>query len=157
MKIIIPYGIRLNADGRIDVMPVVEARIGLEKRPQSFFGIFLIDSGATTTLLPATDAEALGLTLESGKRVTVRGVAGRPLIGYRHEVRLDILGYMLDRVPVIFTKKRDAPRILGREGFFSHFCIVFDERNRRIALLDSQTEQTAINPLFFIKGLPSVK
>ena len=143
-----PYGIRLGADGKIETMPVAEVRICRIHSTASFLGILLIDSGATTTLLPATDAKALGIVLESGVKIMLSGVTGHRLIGYRHDIALDIQGYLLDRVPVIFAKKQNAPRVLGREGVFPRFAVVFDEVRRRTALLDAHKERSRIDALF---------
>lgn len=145
MKIVVPYGIRLTAEGKIEVMPVVEARIKHSSKSTSILGIFLIDSGATTTLLPSTDAQALGLALTSGVKVAVGGVTGHYLVGYRHEIVLDIQGCLIDRVPVIFAKNPSVPRVLGREGIFSKFAILFDEARRRTAFLDARREHKRID------------
>jgi hypothetical protein len=147
MKIVVPYGIRLSADGKIEVMPVVEARIKHSDKNKTILGIFLIDSGATTTLLPSTDAQALGLIITSGVKVAVGGVTGHYLVGYRHEISLEIQGCLIDRVPVVFAKNRNVPRVLGREGIFSRFAIVFDEARKRTAFLDAHKEKKQIEAL----------
>ncbi len=146
MKIIAPYGIRINADGKIEVMPVVEARVHV-RGDRSFLGIFVIDSGASTTLLPEVDAEALGIDMKSGKKLLVRGITGHQILGYSHEVAISIQEHTLERVPVIFSPHKDAPRVLGREGIFSHFGILFDESNRKTVFLDVITERRAIDNL----------
>ena len=151
MKIIVPYGIRLSADGRIEVMPIVEARIKHVNKTASILGIFLIDSGATTTLLPSTDAQALDLVLESGVKVMVSGVTGHHLVGYRHDITLNIQSCLLDRIPVIFAKNQNVPRVLGREGIFSKFAILFDEARRRTAFLDAKKHRKDIDALLGTK------
>lgn len=148
MSIVIPYGIRLSADGRIETLPVAEIKVQRTNDARFFFGIFLVDSGATTTFLPATDAVALGLTLALGKKVLVRGITGRPLIGYRHDVVLTIQDTAIERVPVIFAKRHDTPRVLGREGVFGRFGILFDEARRRTALLDVRKDRPRIDAAF---------
>ncbi|MBI3420637.1 MAG: retroviral-like aspartic protease family protein [Candidatus Sungbacteria bacterium] len=147
MKIVMPYGIRLSADGKIEVMPVVEARIKYGDKNKTILGIFLIDSGATTTLLPSTDAQALGLMIASGVKVAVGGVTGHYLVGYRHEISLEIQGCLINRVPVVFTRNRNVPRVLGREGIFSKFTVIFDEARKRTALLDALKEEKRIEAL----------
>ena len=147
MKIVVPYGIRLSADGKIEVMPVVEARIKHSNGNKTILGIFLIDSGATTTLLPSTDAQAPGLIITSGVKVAVGGVTGHYLVGYRHEISLDIQGYLIDRVPVVFAKNHNVPRVLGREGIFSKFAVIFDEARKCTAFLDAHKEEKRIEAL----------
>lgn len=148
MKIAVPYGLRIGADRKIEVIPVVEARVKRSGTPLSFLGIFVIDSGASITLLPKTDAGALGIDIKSGKKLTVRGVTGHQLTGYSHEVAIDIHGYILERVPVIFTEDYDTPRVLGRDGVFSHFAILFDEVRRRTGFRDSQKDKRIIDYFF---------
>lgn len=146
MRLTLPYGIRLGEAGKVEVVPIVYARIRSSEEKE-VPGIFVVDSGATTTLLPATDAESLGLALESGKKVLVQGVIGRS-IGYRHTVTLIIETATLRHVPVIFASSPGAPRVLGREGIFSRFGIFFDEAKRRVAFLDQRSERARINAVF---------
>lgn len=145
MKLMLPYGIRLGHQGKFEVVPIVRVRIRSAKKKE-VPGIFVIDSGATTTFLPSTDAEALDLDLKSGDQILVRGVAGQ-LLGYRHELTLVIEDVVLRRVPVIIADHPEVPRILGRESIFSHFGIFFDEAKRRTLFLDNKERKT-IDSLF---------
>ena len=129
-------------------MPVAEIRILLPQKDESILGMFLIDSGATSSLLPAVDAHALGISIETGRKVLVSGVTGRQITGYRHEVAMDISGYIFERVPVLFTKNRDAPRVPGRESIFPRFGIFFDESKKRIAFLEAESERSRIDEFF---------
>lgn len=147
MRLILPYGIRLGEKGKIETVPIAHVRIR-SSRKKELPGIFVIDSGASTTLLPSADAELLGIILESGVKVLVRGVTGQ-LLGYRHRLTLDIEGVVLRRVPVIFAQSPEVPRVLGREGVFPRFGIVFDEARRRTAFLNQRQERNVINSLFF--------
>ena len=75
---IFPYGIRFQEDGRIHVFPAAELVI-LGKRGRGIRALFHLDSGATTSMLPASDATALGLTMRTGKKM---------LFTPHHEIRL---------------------------------------------------------------------
>lgn len=141
-----PYGIRLGESGKVEVVPVIRIRVRSSRRKE-VPGIFVVDSGATTTLLPSTDAESLNLNLTSGSKVLVRGVVGQ-LLGYRHKVTLVIENAVLRNVPVIFAERPDVPRVLGRENIFPRFGIFFDEKKQRIALLDSKLERKSIDAVF---------
>jgi hypothetical protein len=77
----------------------------------------------------------------------VKGVSGEFLTGYRHTVRV-YLGDGTRKIPVVFVEHPHAPAIVGREGVFTSFAIVFDEPRRRVAFLDGNTERKAIDPLF---------
>jgi hypothetical protein len=68
-------------------------------------------------------------------------------MGYRHNVDLAIDGFVLHSVPVIFSLRKDTPRVLGREGIFSHFGILFDESRRKTVFLDVSTERRALDDL----------
>lgn len=144
MKRIVPYGIRIGAEGRIETWPIVHVQARAEEGDEVPL-ILVIDSGATTTLLPSIDAEALGVVFESGKRILVRGISGDALTGYRHHIALRIEGLLLPSVPVIFAEPRNVPRVLGREGVFSHLAIVFDEAKHRVGLLLEHQERRAID------------
>ena len=144
--LVFPYGIRFQEDGRIEVFPMVEIDI-LGNGGAGIRAAFHIDSGATTSALPASDGEALGFDVERGKEVRVRGILSDSTQGYIHDVVLRFEERKF-RVPVIFVRDERMPRILGREGVFSRFAILFDEAKRRTAFLEAKKERKAINALF---------
>lgn len=145
-KLVFPYGIRFQEDGRVDVFPTIEADIvGL--RGRGIRATFHLDSGATTSILPGSDAAALGLAASQGKRIAVRGVAGEPLMGRQSAITISLNGKKL-RIPVIFIENIPVPRILGREGVFPFFGIVFDEAKRRSAFLEASKKRRTIDALF---------
>lgn len=142
-KFIFPYGIRFQEDGRTDLFPAGEFFI-LGYRNKGIRAIFHIDSGATTSILPASDASTLGIKLETGQKMFVRGFMGEPATGYRHFIKIKS-GAMTIRIPIIFVSGVAVPRILGREGVFTQFSILFDDMRRRTAFLDAHKEQKGID------------
>jgi hypothetical protein len=46
-----------------------------------------------------------------------------------------------------------VPRILGRDGVFTQFIIVFDEARRRVAFLNASAERDIIDSLCDVKGV----
>lgn len=145
-KLVFPYGIRFQEDGRIDIFPAVEADIvGLQGR--GIRATFHLDSGATISILPESDRAVLGLAMSGGKEIAVRGIAGEPLTGRKSSIMIRLGGKKL-RIPVIFIENVPVPRILGREGIFSLFGIVFDEAKRRSAFLEASKERRKIDALF---------
>ena len=145
-RFVFPFGIRFQEDGHLDVFPAIEVFI----QGQKSLGIraaLHIDSGASVSALPASDAEALGIKMESGERASVRGVEGNALAGYRHTLSLSFQNEVIKKVPVIFVAHKYFPRILGREGVFTKFSIIFDELNNRTIFLDAKKERKAINNL----------
>lgn len=141
-----PYGIRFREDTRVEVFPAVELAVH-GKKGKGIAAVFHIDSGATTSALPTIDADALGINLLEGKRTIVRGVSDKGLIGYRHTVTIAFRNTKL-KVPVIFAPLSSFPRILGREGVFDRFGIIFDEARQRTGFLDARKERKAIDSLF---------
>ncbi len=142
-----PYEIRFREDSRVEVFPAIELAV-LGKKGRGISALFHIDSGATTSALPTTDADALGINVLEGRETIVRGVSDATLIGYRHIVTL-VLGETKLRVPVIFAPLASFPRILGREGVFTKFGIIFDETRQRTGFLDARKERKVIDSLFF--------
>ncbi len=78
-----PYGIRFQENGRLELFPAIEILvIGPEKK--GIRALFHIDSGATTSILPKSDAGVLGIDVKVGKKMIVRGISSETLTGYRH-------------------------------------------------------------------------
>lgn len=146
MRIVFPYGVRFLEDGRIETFPVAELSV-LGRGGRGIRALFHIDSGATTSVLPARDAAALGIRLDGGKRMLARGLGDAAFTGYRHAV-----GFQFDhvtvRAPAIFVEHDSIPRILGREGIFPRFGILFDEAKRRVGFFERRTERRAIERMF---------
>lgn len=143
---IFPYGIKFQEIGRVEVFPAAEIFIS-GKGGHGIRTIFHIDSGATTSIMPSSDIKSLGINKEEGDRATVQGITKELLTGRRHIVMLHLDDRSL-KIPVIFVEHDETPRILGREGVFPHFAILFDEVKRRTAFLENKTERKNIDPFF---------
>jgi hypothetical protein len=63
---IFPYAIRFLHDRRIELLPAAELLI-TGRRKQGMRATFHIDSGATVSVLPASDAKALGIPPAQGQ------------------------------------------------------------------------------------------
>jgi hypothetical protein len=96
--------------------------------------LFLVDSGADTSMAPFALFRRLGRRWRDGERYPVRGIARRrdcQLIGRVHDVDLLIpAAGILMRVPIVFVRG-DAPYVLGRDVLFEAFRITFDPTRRR--------------------------
>jgi len=149
-RFIAPYGIRFQQDGRLELFPAVEVQI-LGSKKQGSRSLLHIDSGATISILPAGDGELLDLDIDAGKKMAILGIGGEPLLGFRHLVAVQI-GGMKIKLLIIFIDRLGIPRILGREGVFNYFGIMFDESKRRTAFLDVRKERKAIDYLFSFSG-----
>ncbi len=144
-SVVFPYGIRFREDGRIDIFPAAELVL-TGRGGKGIRALFHIDSGATTSVLPASDAETLGIRLDRGSKMIVRGFTGDAINGYRATIRIRF-GSKTLRIPFIFVDGV-APKILGREGVFPRFAVLFDEAQRRTALLDVEKNRSRIDTLF---------
>lgn len=123
-----PYGIQIKHNGRIISLPVLPVRIRSNSKKVSL--LLLIDSGAETTLLTREDAELLGINLKKGKETIVGGISSGLLKAFRHEITIEIDQIKL-KIPVLFADSNESPRVLGREGIFEHFYVIFEEKAKR--------------------------
>lgn len=144
-NVIFPYGIRFQEDGKLDIFPAAEISI-LGERGHGVRAMFLLDSGATTSILPIGDTEVLGMKLNKNAQMVVRGFSGEEAIGYKHVMSIALNGRQL-KIPVIFVDAA-VPRVLGREGIFAKFSIIFDESARRTGFFNASREKKIINRLF---------
>jgi hypothetical protein len=64
--------------------------------------------------------------------------------GYGHLVKIQ-LGETTLKVPVIFVEKPIIPHVLGREGVFPLFGILFDEGKRKVGFLDGEKDRPLID------------
>jgi len=102
----------------------------------SFDTVALIDSGADISVIPKDIAEILGLNLK-GDITDAFGIGGsartietkiRVIISKGHE------RYQLQLPIKVILGKYDFPVLLGREGFFDKFKIIFDQQKEKISL-----------------------
>lgn len=138
---VFPYGITLREGGAVSVFPVVEVLFpadGIQKERVSL--LFVVDSGATISAMPKSDADVFGIELGEGSLVTVGGIGGELIRGRQRSVMVRIADNTL-LIPMVFLDDDAAPRILGREGVFDHFTIVFDEHRQRSGFLREGTDE----------------
>jgi hypothetical protein len=62
------------------------------------------------------------------------------------------LGSEVLEIPLLFVDSETAPRVLGREGVFDHFTIIFEETKHRTGFLGTgstyaQTMQNLLDQL----------
>lgn len=93
----------------------------------------LIDSGATTSIFRPEVAEELDLEIEKGEEIYLTGVGGR-IKGYLHNLKIKVAGKEFIS-PIIFSYEYTVSlNLLGREGFFKNFLVVFDEKSGKVEL-----------------------
>ena len=132
--LVFPYGITIEENGHLHLFPAAEA--GFPSKDGGWFTLFLlVDSGAVTSALPKHDASAFGIDPETGQERAIAGIEGVAMKGWEHVVRIRLGDDLLD-IPLLFVDSDKAPRVLGREGIFDRFTIIFEETRRRTGLLD---------------------
>ncbi|MBI4231368.1 MAG: retroviral-like aspartic protease family protein [Planctomycetes bacterium] len=94
---------------------------------------FVLDSGADLTMLPASVADFLGISLDGSREVRVTGVEGPGAMAKVGELTVRI-GDRDYAIPCAFSTNENTPFLLGRLGLFRHFNVTFDNRRRKIAL-----------------------
>lgn len=93
----------------------------------------LIDSGATTSIFRSDVADQLGIKIEKGGEIYLSGIGGR-IKGYLHKLEVKVAGRKFF-CPIIFSYEYTVSlNLLGREGFFKNFVIVFEESKKRLEL-----------------------
>lgn len=146
LKYKFPYSAKLNPDGTISFFPAITA-IFSGKNGNKISTLLVIDSGADITLLSKSDAGSLGIDLEKGKEISVRGIYPKLVSAFLHQVEIKIGNFEFE-IPVLFSTSNETPRILGREGIFEKFFILFDEKGRQTIFifrnLESQKELKTI-------------
>ncbi len=93
----------------------------------------LVDSGATISLFHISVADDAGIDLRNAEKEYLAGVGGYAPAYIKKELEIEGLGKL--KVPIAFTEYISSDlAILGRQGFFEHFEIVFREWRRELEL-----------------------
>lgn len=99
----------------------------------------LIDSGADFTVFHSELAEVLGIQWQKGISHKFRGITGSSGIVYFHSIKIKV-GSWLVPLECGFSKNlgEDNYGILGQEGFFENFKVVFDLKTENIEVKRSR-------------------
>ena len=95
--------------------------------------IFLFDTGADVTSLPASAAEKLGIDLDKCPQDSMVGYEGTPVLVYKSQIKINFNNKELI-VPCVFNPNEDVPILLGRVGIIDRFNIILDSKNKEITL-----------------------
>ncbi|PIZ89547.1 MAG: hypothetical protein COX89_01010 [Candidatus Nealsonbacteria bacterium CG_4_10_14_0_2_um_filter_37_10] len=137
-KYVFPYGLRWGENGKIVSFPSISVYF-YSKNQRKLSALLLIDSGAEFTLLNKKDGEFLGINLEKGKEKIVRGVTGDTFRTFKHEILIEI-GEEKFKIPILFSTIDESPRVLGREGIFEKFFILFNEKSKQTIFIIRDTD-----------------
>jgi hypothetical protein len=88
---------------------------------------FLLDTGAVISSLPREIAKEMGQNLAFLKRVTFIGYGDTESFSYKGKMTVR-LGEEEVELPVVFTEGYGTRALLGRQGFFDKYVIVFNKK-----------------------------
>jgi len=95
----------------------------------------LIDSGADDCIFSAEIGEAIGLKITQGKKNQYMGVSGKSVDVYFHRINIEIGGHKFDNSYIGFSFHTGFKGgLLGQEGFFNLFKIIFNLPKEEIEL-----------------------
>lgn len=115
-----------------EYFPVVPILFLIGKR--KIRSLALVDSGATISVFGEEAAQFLGIEIEKGEKTILGGVGGR-IVGYLHKLRIRAAGKEM-LCPVVFSREYLVSfNLLGREGFFRNFEIIFKEKKKQVELM----------------------
>ena len=113
------------------LFPLAKVDLLYRNNKQSFWPI--IDSGANVSLFPKAVGDALGIDFE-GDPEPVEGVLGI-FLGYSHYVNITLGDYKEPiSIRALFLMGEPYP-LLGREGVFEKFDVLFQERLRKVVFM----------------------
>lgn len=111
--------------------PIIDFNIACQIK--SYHVYCLIDSGAAISIFTKEVAEMLGIEIERGRETFLNGVASG-IKGYVHDINF-FLDEKRFKVSVVFSREFLVSfNLLGREGVFPHFKILFDEAKLRVGI-----------------------
>jgi len=126
MRAQFPY---LNRNGKY--YPIID--ITLLQGKSSLTLKALLDSGASFSVFRPEVAEYLKIPIEEGRPFYLEGIGGR-ILGYLHTLFVSV-GKKKFRCKIVFSREFTVSfNLLGRDNFFEHFLVTFDEKNHRTIL-----------------------
>ena len=116
--------------------PLVDVVFSHPKTRTSVEILALIDSGADAIVLNAQFADVLGLPLTEGKEQAYRGISSGPVVAYQHTLNLRLKAARRNTytVPCSFLPDLPAACILGQEGFFQNYDVLFQLSKKRFEI-----------------------
>ena len=96
----------------------------------------LIDSGANVSVFQSSIADYFGISIFQGERISLQGIGGH-IFAYKHVLEVEMDDYSFPSTIAFSQEMIPHINILGRDDFFFHFVISFDETSRKLTLLKS--------------------
>lgn len=112
--------------------PVIPVKLFLDKKAVTFDA--LVDSGADECTFPAWIAKMLGHNVYKGEQKIFSGIGGS-VLAYLHKTHIALNGIEFASDVYYSHEWDDMPfGLLSQAGFFSHFDIHFNYREKEILL-----------------------
>lgn len=107
--------------------------IELRKGAINFQADALVDSGASMSVFQAEVAECLRINHKSGQKRLFQGIGGK-IAGYAHNIKANVGGTKFMCKIAFSDELETSLNILGRDNFFEHFLVCFDETAKKSIL-----------------------
>lgn len=118
----------LTQNGKFVELPLIEVKLN------HLHYLCLVDSGAEFCCFHGEIGERLGLKVEEGEEIKIRGITGDEATAYFHRIKVKIGGRDYE-INIGFSYELKTPfGILGREGFFNLFKVCFYHLKKEIEL-----------------------
>ncbi len=110
--------------------PLVQIR--LYRGPASIPLLAHIDSGADITVFNYKFAKVLYIDWQSGIKTTAMGIDGKSSPAYLHDLEIQVEGLPGGKIKsrVAFADIKNVGALLGQYGFFEHFYVSFNLKNK---------------------------
>jgi hypothetical protein len=137
MSIKFPYyrEVIVNGEGigKSQLRAKIKIRIFNKKRYVDVLA--LIDSGADYCLFSGEIAEIIGIeNIRDGHKLDFFGLEGRSISFYSNDIEIQVGNYKFP-CEGYFSYKYKGPPLLGENGFFSVFKVIFDFQEEEIELV----------------------
>ncbi len=128
--------------GKIVYRPVLVLEIKEKTKIEEYR--FIVDSGADISLMSKYVANRIGIDWEKGKKTELRGISQKKeclVEGRIHEINVTVPDIKLEiQIPICFVDG-NAPFLLGREGFFDYFRVIFEKVKLRTVFELTENEK----------------
>lgn len=129
MKLKYPYASKSTLS--FGIIPTIKILLAVESPRGPLPFLFLFDTGADVTSLPASTAEKLGIDLDKCPKEPMSGYEGSTILVYRSQINI-VFNKKVLVVPCVFNPNEDVPILLGRAGILDRFNIVLDGKRKQI-------------------------
>lgn len=129
MKLKYPYEISPSED--FGIIFTIKLLVPVKSPRGDVRFVFLFDTGADVTSLPASAAEKLGIDLDKCPQIPMSGYEGTTIFVYKSQIKIRF-NDKLFTIPCVFNPNEEVPILLGRAGIIDKFTIIMDAKKKTI-------------------------